>query len=250
MPTGLVVAPWAAGSLVLVVPRPDRLASGAHSQTYLPQAVRDNWVNLTHLTRWRCRFLRGDLLMPLTPAQLSTLKTHIAANTNTVSYGGSNVAINSVPNNSDGNLAIANWYNLVASPDYWVWRTSVEKKEIVQQPSQDGTTFIWAGNGFISRSVQELECWNQLFNSTLTCNPSLANVRQAFSDIFSGTGNAASNRTHLLACGRRKATFTETLFAVNTPGSGAGRGTTADPDTMTFEGSVTPSEIDAARNLP
>jgi hypothetical protein len=181
--------------------------------------------------------------MPLTPAQLSTLKTHIAANTNQVLYGGVLTNINAVPNNSDGNLAIADWYNLTASPDFWVWRTSVEKKEVTTQVSVDGTTFTWAGNGFISRSVGELECWNQLFNSSLTCNPSLPNVRQAFTDIFSGTGNAAANRTHLLASGRRKATFTEKMFATGT-------GSTASPATMSFEGGVTASEIDAARNLP
>src|SRR5688572_8452306 len=88
----------------------------------------------------------------------------------------------------------ANTLNADASPDYWCWRSSVTKNEVVTQPSADATTFTWAGNGFVGRTAGELECWNQLFNSTLTCNPSLLNVRQAFADIFSGTGNAASNR--------------------------------------------------------
>lgn len=155
--------------------------------------------------------------MNLSLAQLQTLKAYVVAN-------------------YDGifDQTTADALNAVASPDYWMWRTSVEKKEIVSQVSQDATTFTWAGNGFITRSAGELECWNQLFNSTLTCNPSLANVRQAFSDIFSGSGNAAANRAHLLSATRRKATIAEKLLAV--PGSGVGnnganaRGDTTNPD--------------------
>lgn len=132
--------------------------------------------------------------------------------------------------------------NAVVSPNFWVWRTSVTKHEAVAQPSPNGgTTFTWAGNGFIGRSVGELECWNQLFNSTLTCNPSLANVRQAFSDIFSGSGNAAANRTHLLSVARRKATVAEKLLATGT-------GTAGDPATMNAEGEITLDNLIAAAN--
>lgn len=162
--------------------------------------------------------------MNLNPTQLSTLKAWIIAN-----------------NNSVFDVSAVSLLNAVASPDFWVWRTSVEKKEITQSVSQDGTSFIWAGNGFIGRSVGELECWNQLFNSTLTCNPSLANVRQAFADIFSGTGNAASNRTHLLTVARRKATVGEQLFATGT-------GSTGSPATMAVggEGLVTLANVIAS----
>jgi hypothetical protein len=164
--------------------------------------------------------------MTLTDAQLDTLKAWLTANAN---------GLQDEP--------AAALLNAVRSPDFWVWRTSVPKNEIVTQTSQDGTTFTWAGNGFITRSVGELECWNQLFNSTLTTNPSLANVRQAFSDIFSGTGNAASNRAHLLAVARRKATVGEHLFATGT-------GTTGSPGLMGPEGVVTVANVSAARNRP
>lgn len=146
--------------------------------------------------------------MQLTPAQLATLKTWIIANNNSI-FDASAVAL----------------LNATASPDFWVWRTAVSKHELVTKQSVDGTSFIWAGNGFISRSAGEQACWTELFNSTLTTNPSLANVRQAFSDIFSGVGNAALNRTHLLAMARRKATVAEKMFAVGT-------GTTLSPATM------------------
>jgi hypothetical protein len=171
--------------------------------------------------------------MALTTAQQATLKAHIAASPD----------LNIYPNNSDGAFEIARLLEQTASPDFWVWRTSVEKKEVVQQQGRTGTSFVWAGNGFIGRSAGELECWNQLFNSSLTCNPSLPNVRQAFVDIFSGTGNAATNRTHLDAIARRKANRLEKLFATGTGGD-----TSATAGTMVVEGRISYQEVEAARN--
>ena len=179
--------------------------------------------------------------MALTPQQQATLKADIIANGD----------LNSQPNNSDGAFEIARLYNLLASPDYWVWRTSVSKAELVQTTSVDGTTFSWVGTGFITRSQGERDAWRELFNDQGLCNPSLASVRTSFTDIFSGaTAPAPANRTHLAAIGRRKCTRVEKLFAVDTPGSGAGRGTTADPDTMGFEGPLSYQDVELARQLP
>jgi hypothetical protein len=171
--------------------------------------------------------------MALTTAQKATVKADIE----------NTPELNAFPNNSDGNLAIASIYNVVASPDFWVWRNGVAKHEVVNQLGRTGTSFVWAGNGFITRSAGELECWNQLFNSSLTCDPSLPNVRQAFSDIFSGAGNAALNRTHLDVISRRKASRIEKLLA-----TGSGLDTTAGSATMGFVGPVSGTDIDAARN--
>lgn len=132
--------------------------------------------------------------MALTLAQQTIVKNDILANGD----------LNSKPSNTDGNSAISDLYKVIASPDYWVWRTHIPKDEITQKVSQDGTSFIWAGNGFISRTAGEISCWLELFSGG-SCNASLPNVRQAFNDIFNGAGNAALNRTHLLAVGRRKA---------------------------------------------
>lgn len=169
--------------------------------------------------------------MQLTLSQEQALKADIIAASDPAC-----VALEASPTNSDLAFAVKDLYNATASPDYWVWRTSVSKKEIVEQTSIDATTFTWAGNGFITRSAGELECWNQLFNSTLTCNPSLPNVRQAFQDVFSGTGNAAANRTHLLACGRRKASRVEKLLAT-------GDGSTGTPATMGAEGPLSFQDV-------
>lgn len=169
--------------------------------------------------------------MALTPAQLSTLKTAINADS----------ALSSQPNNSDGAFVIAAAMNLAASPDFWVWRTNVAKNELTNSVSSDGTTFTWVGNGFITRSAGEQTAWQELFNGTQTINASLPNVRQAFADIFSGTGNAAANRTHLLTVARRKATRAEKLFATGT-------GSTASPGVLTFEGALSFQDVQDARN--
>ena len=171
----------------------------------------------------------------LTPTQLAALKADILADQ----------SLSSQPMNSDGAFAIAAVYNQNAAPDFWVWRTYVLKHEIVQQTSRNGTNFIWAGNGFITRSTGEQTAWHELFNSDLACNPSLLNVRQAFIDIFSGAGNAASNRTHLDAVSRRKATRAEKLFS-----TGTGLDTSAVAATMSFEGMLTYQDVEQARSLP
>jgi hypothetical protein len=182
--------------------------------------------------------------MPLSPAQLTTLKAHIDASAD----------LNAQPDNSDGNAEVARLLNLTASPDYWAWRTSVPKNEYTQSTSADGTVFAWTGAGFITRSQGERDAWVQLFNASGAVNPSLANVRTAFADIFSGaTAPAPANRAHLSAVSRRKVTRAERLFVAATVGGPAqtgARGATTNPDTLGFEGAVTASDVDSARNLP
>lgn len=169
----------------------------------------------------------------MTNAQLLLLRADIAADP----------ILNAKPNTSDGAFDIAAAMNLAAALDFWVWRTAVPKNEFTNNTSVDGTTFTWVGNGFITRSAGEQTAWSQIFNGTNQVNPSLANVRQAFADIFSGTGNAAANRTHLSAIARRKATRAEKLLSTGT-------GTTVAPGTMGYEGSVSYDDVLAARNLP
>lgn len=171
--------------------------------------------------------------MPLTDAQLPALKADIS----------SDATLNAFPNTIDGAFEIAKAYNLTATPDFWVWRSSVTKSEYVQGVGPEGTTFTWVGNGFITRAAGEQMAWAEIFNHVQACNPSLPNVRQAFTDIFSGTGNAATNRTHMTAVSRRKATRGEKLYA-------SGTGSTASPATMGFEGQITFQDVYKARNLP
>ena len=177
--------------------------------------------------------------MPLTQSQLAALKAEIT----------NDPTLSAFPNNTDGAFEIAKALNLQASPDFWVWRTSVAKNEYTQGTSPDGTTFNWTGTGFITRSQGERDAWRELFNgggvggNSNAVNPSLPSVRQAFTDIFSGaTAPAPANRAHMAAISRRLATRAEKLFAT-------GVGSSASPATMSFEGQVSYQEVDVARNL-
>ena len=171
----------------------------------------------------------------LKTTQLQAIKTAIDADP----------VLSAKPMNGDGDFDIATALNLVRTPDFWVWRTQVSKDELTNSVSQDGTTFAWTGAGFITRSVGERDAWRELFDRLGNVNPSLANVRQAFTDIFSGaTAPAPANRTHLATVSRRRATLVEHVLRTNTAA-----GTTAAPDTMGAEGPITPYEVQAARAL-
>lgn len=171
--------------------------------------------------------------MALSPAEQARLRADIAADP----------TLGALPHTTASADEICAAYNATATPPYWVYKTTLSKEEIVGVTSVEGTAFIWTGNGFIGRANGELVAWQELFAGERgpgSCNPSLVNVRQAFSDIFSGVGNAASNRTHIANVWRRLATRLEQLFA-GTPGNG----TTGTPATMTVQGPLTPSEADA-----
>lgn len=163
----------------------------------------------------------------LTNAQLLTFKNDIAANTNTVSFGGGNVQVKDLPHNDDGAEAVAKWYSLNATPAVYVWKTSLPEDEITQKTGSDlaaggaATNWAWTGSGFITRTQGERDAWARIFRSG-ACNPSLSNVRQAFADILSGgTAPAPANRNHLLVMSKRPATNYERLFWT-TAGAGAG----------------------------
>ena len=109
----------------------------------------------------------------LTGAQLLTLKTNILADS----------ALAAVPRNADGYALIAAAYNVLAVPDWWVWRTRVTRDELVGSTSVDGTTFNWVGAGYITRTQGERDAFGAIFDSTGGVNASLPSVRQAFADI-------------------------------------------------------------------
>ena len=110
----------------------------------------------------------------LTTAQLQTLKADILADP----------AFASIPNNDDGNFAIAAVYNALASPAWRVWKTSVTTSE-----------------------CKDAINWTE----------------------------------YIMALAKRDATRAEKLFSTGT-------GSDATPATMTFEGSLSYSDVSAARN--
>jgi hypothetical protein len=166
--------------------------------------------------------------MALTAEQLPILQADIEADE----------ALNAIENSPDGNAQIALQYSVVASPDYWVWRTFVTRAEYVGTPSPDGT--MWSWTSFISRSQGERDGWRELMADG-GVNPSFLNVRQGMTDIFSGAQGAAQ-RAHCAAISRRKANRVEKLYATGT-------GSASSPGSMVVEGSIDYHDVEMARNL-
>lgn len=155
------------------------------------------------------------------------------------------------PNNDTGNAVIAAAYNLAASPAHWVWRTNVTRIEIYTKQNDLAVageqTGFFKWDVFKAQSVTEQNAFIQMFMGD-QANFGLKNLRDGIAEIFKGTAGNLAMQAHILAIGRRQATRLEKLFAIDTPGSGAGRGTTADPDTLVLEGTVTVTQIEEARN--
>lgn len=168
--------------------------------------------------------------MALTTAQLTILKADIQANSD----------LNVNPSNSDGDLAIALLYNVNASPAYWVWKTSASGKVIMGDAGFDWTRVD-------NLSVGKARIWEWMLMSG-TIDPSQANIRAGMAACFSAVGDAATLTAILTEC-RRNATRAEKIFAVATVGGNGVRGSTANPDTMGFEGFITSQDVNSARNM-
>lgn len=168
-----------------------------------------------------------------TAAQLTALKNDITAD-----QSAAFLAFKADPSNAELAQFVADIYNVNASPDFWVWRTNVSQLEIVSTTTEDATTWSWPA--FIARSQGERDGWREMFADGGYVNASLANVRQGFADIFSGSTNSApAQRTHLLAVGRRRATRVEKLLSTGT-------GSTASPAVMGAEGTLVYNSVQAA----
>ena len=222
--------------------------------------------------------------MSLTAAQLQTLKTNIAANTNTVSVDGdAPTAINAVPHDADAAQAIADWYNQIASPAYTVWNTSVQLKSIraavnlqnytpTDAVPPSGSTVQITNDAmlFANRCMAcQLKQGNAIFlisgEGSVDCSP--LQYRQSYNDcmtaIPSGTGGANQNAGWgvpatpgaVRLAMQRQATNTEKLFAVaSTAAPNAGnvgtdaRGSITNPDTLVFQGSISGTDVQNAWN--
>lgn len=204
--------------------------------------------------------------MALTPAQLATLKTNIIANTNTIPAGMANAGsfvgaqIKDIPNNGDGNLCVATWYNLPASPSFWGWQSAVSRTQIYHTTTDIPSVFDW--QTFKNQSVTEQNAWTQMFMGDAAPFNKIA-LRNGVFSIFSGSAPQNAQRAHIFAAARRLAKNGEKLFAIapiteggvapvanngNTLGNAAGA--TTNPYVMVFEGNVTASDVNSALNLP
>jgi hypothetical protein len=160
--------------------------------------------------------------MALLPSQYAALKAAILADP----------ALAALPANEDGAFAIAAAFNSNATPDFWVYKTSVSNEAIGD--AMNGTEIA----GLLNLPMQRLQVLAAYSGGTQ--NPSRADRRAAFDQVFSGAGGAMT-RASLAVLWRRLATRAEKLYAT-------GAGSTGSPATMTFEGSLTFAEVLSARN--
>lgn len=158
----------------------------------------------------------------LTPAQLTILKAALIAETDPVL----------VQLRDGGALgAVAAWYN--GDSAFVVWKTRVSLSQV--------------GDNFVGTEVAGLSTANatrlQLIAdySQAGVNPSLADRRALFDDVFSGIGGAGT-RTNLSALWKRPARRIEKLYA-------SGTGTDLAPGQLVFEGTIQEREIVEAMNL-
>lgn len=158
----------------------------------------------------------------LTTAQLQTLKTNLASNTNTVLINGVATAINAVPHGADNAQTIADWYNLTASPGFWVWQA-------ISSLNDTGNAIKMSDVGNLTTANStRLQVSFQIRPNGF--NPANQDDRALFGSLFSVAG-ASGTRANLLAAWQRQATNVEKLFATGT-------GTQATGD-LNSDGSLT-----------
>lgn len=163
--------------------------------------------------------------MNLTTAQLSTLKAAISAETTPAFVG---------YRNANDKSSMAAWYNGDSSPAYIVYKTNVAINEV--------------GKKFNGTELAGVSSLNQTRLQTIGVflaagvNPSLADNRAFFDDVFSGAGGTTT-RANLLALWKRTATRFEKLYAT-------GNGADLTPSTLVVEGQINGKTITAAMEAP
>tara|TARA_R110000868_G_scaffold215407_1_gene465500 strand:- start:1813 stop:2517 length:705 start_codon:yes stop_codon:yes gene_type:complete len=158
--------------------------------------------------------------MPLTTAQLTTLKAAILAETD--------AGFVAARNAKNENLMAA-FYNAPASPAFVVWKPSVPTAAI-------GTTIGYVAlAAMTSANLTQLDMFTKLNPQSF---PPTASIRAFFTTTFSGAlgGEGQSTRDALDALYRRTANRLEKLFATGT-------GSVASPATLVVEGELAPQQI-------
>ncbi len=166
----------------------------------------------------------------LTNGQLTALKAAID----------NDGALAAQPNNSDGNTTIAQAFNLAASPAWTLWRKSVPLSEIAVNLNGSELAGLTTGNH------TRLQTIITLISAAGGANPSDADIRAFFDDVFSGAGGTTT-RASLLVLWKELATRAEKLFSTGT-GSDAVPATTDSNIPNNFVLNL--GDVEAARNLP
>lgn len=158
----------------------------------------------------------------MTPAQLAVLKTAILAETDPVFVG----------YRTNGQTPLMrDWFNDAST--FVVYKTSETIAAVGQAISYVALEALTTAN------LEKINTFTRL--NALALNPSKADIRSFWSNVFSGTlgGDGATTRTALEALWKRNATRAEKLFATGT-------GTAIAPGTLVFEGAVSDYDIGQA----
>lgn len=209
--------------------------------------------------------------MPLTPAQLPTLAAAIAANTAVLPAGQpfAGVQVKDVPKNGDGAAQVAWWYNQEAAGPWVVWRdlpmadvlnlitfANMTPVDGVPAVTALGSNPSVAQNATYDNQMAGLHGWNaranlcqskqfNLQNLTLGRDTApmkrsvyRAGLQDCLTNIPSGAAGAplAANWVGVRDGAKFNATNAEKLFATGT-------GTTAAPADLSFEGSLSDSDV-------
>lgn len=158
----------------------------------------------------------------LNSTQKQVLKTHIT----------NDAILAAKPNTLDGAWDIANALNQVASPDFIVWKTSVDTDSVMK----NGMDWTRVDN----LSVGKARIWEWMTRPG-SFNPSKANVRAGIDATWVGTAADLLVRAAVYVHCKRQATIVEKLFA-------SGTGSNASPAVMDFEGQISPQDVYDARN--
>lgn len=195
----------------------------------------------------------------MTPAQLALLKTAIQGNP----------AWNAVPNTSDGNFALAATLNLPASPAFTVWRTDTPVSAIIDaitwaSYTPNDTVLDTDLDPLLSRKTARLlTAQTKQMNLQLMLQGresfnaapvnSRGGLRDAVIQVPTGAGGVntspggASGVNVLTACTRNSNEVEKILV---TASQGSDTTGTVTARVLGFEGSVSPTEVETARNLP
>jgi hypothetical protein len=158
----------------------------------------------------------------MTPEQLQTFADDIAVNGAIVGLSNSDIVI---------------WYNTIASPDFWVFKSSVTVDAVVE-------AMDWAAD---YATFKDDVAGISLLLQNGTYRPVEPGAREALNAVFAG---AANTKTAVLNVATRTATRGEQVFAETTTGPGGGDGTAQVNSAIArFEGNVTLQNVRDAKAL-
>jgi hypothetical protein len=193
--------------------------------------------------------------MTLTTAQQTALKANILADGTLAPLVGT----------ADGRQAIADAYNALAAPDYFVWSTSVAVNDIFDNVTWANFTPQATPDTTVQWTNWSLACQGKQFNlqtilsGRTTLDASKTNIRAGLNDATTNlpSGAAGASRsggwTAILPILSRKAKRIEKLFAID-DGAGIGntitdpRGASTNPDKMVYEGTISATDVQNALN--